>query len=159
MSRNTEISPCKKFRYTLWRTWGASSRYLNIIGLNPSTADATLDDPTIRRCVDFAKRLGFDALCMTNLFAFRATKPKAMMAARDPVGPYNDAWLRHCAESAGMVICAWGGHGSHLERSKAVAAILKPLARLYALQVNADGSPKHPLYIPAATKPKLFTIA
>ena len=78
------------------------------VGLNPSTADETNDDPTIRRCISFAQAWGYEGLCMTNLFAFRATEPSDMMKSPDPVGPENDQALINLAESAGVVVAAWG---------------------------------------------------
>lgn len=99
------FSEDRAFRYTLWREWDVDSltgcaddlphghQFAQFIGLNPSTADETRDDPTIRRCIGFAKLWGYGALCMTNLFAFRATKPRDMRQAADPIGPENMALL------------------------------------------------------------------
>jgi hypothetical protein len=166
--RICQFSPCRKYRYTLWReipqftSWledydERANQYLMVIGLNPSTADETKDDPTIRRCVDFAKRWGYGALCMTNLFAWRDTKPANMKAAMFPVGGDNDMWLRECAADAGMILAAWGTHGSFLERGKTVASDMRNQGKtVYALRKNADGSPQHPLYIPADTQPILL---
>lgn len=167
--RICQFSPCRKYRYTLWREWdepemgllslvatGAfrnPGSYLMVIGLNPSTADETKDDPTIRRCIDFAKRWGFGALCMTNLFAWRDTKPANMKKAADPVGSENDHWLQECAASAGLIVAAWGKHGSHLGRA---AQVIHLLPKVHCLRLNGDGSPEHPLYIPAATLPTLY---
>ena len=124
-----------------------------VCGLNPSTADETKDDPTIRRCIDFAKRWGFGALCMTNLFAWRDTKPENMKSAAEPIGCDNDRWLLHCAKGAGLVIAAWGKHGSHLGRA---SKVLTMLPTVHCLRTNGDGSPAHPLYIPATTLPTLY---
>lgn len=169
LERKTEFSECRQYRYTLWREWDVGIRlfgvnpsnaekYLMVIGLNPSTADATNDDPTIRRCIDFAKRWGFGALCMTNLFAWRDTKPEVMKAAMFPVGGDNDMWLRSCADGAGMILAAWGAHGSFLDRGKTVATDLRKMGReVHALKLNKDTSPMHPLYVRADTVPALFT--
>lgn len=81
------------YRYTLWRRWSEGERYVQFICLNPSTADETNDDPTMRKCVKFAQTWGYDALCMTNLFAYRATDPRVMKAALDPIGFGNNRWL------------------------------------------------------------------
>lgn len=149
------------YRYTLWRNWlpigERGEAFVMFIGLNPSTATDTEDDPTIRRCVDFAKRWGFGALLMTNLFAFRATDPEDMKAHPMPIGPENDKWLAHFAERAGMVICAWGNHGTHLARASAVLAILaRARADRHRLKATGAGHPGHPLYIPAKTTPETF---
>lgn len=151
MRKTTQFSECRRYRYTLWREWGSSGlfhsnsdRYLMVVGLNPSTADETLDDPTIRKCIGFAKRWGFGALCMTNLFAFRATDPKVMMSESDPVGPECDEWLWRCADGTGSILAAWGNHGSHLGRASTVSQMFPDLI---CLGTNKDGSPKHPLYV------------
>lgn len=142
-------SPCRRYRYTLWRLWGPGARPAMFIGLNPSTADETQDDPTIRRCKAFAKCSGCDSLIMTNLFSWRATDPRAMKAADDPVGPQNDDWLRRLAPVAHVRVAAWGVHGSWSERAKHVAAIL---SNLYCLGTTKGGDPRHPLYLAATAE-------
>lgn len=137
------LSPCRLYRYELWRRWSDAAACV-FVGLNPSTADETNDDPTIRKCVGYAKRWGYGSLCMVNLFAFRATLPKDMLAADDPIGPDNDATLKRLAADAGIVIAAWGNDGGHLGRDKAVMAMLP---ELHCLKQNKDGSPAHPLYL------------
>ncbi len=137
------LSDCRTFRYELWRRWSNAPSCV-FVGLNPSTADETNDDPTIRKCVGYAKRWGYGSLCMVNLFAFRATQPKDMLAASDPVGPENDATLQRLARDAGIIIAAWGNDGGHMGRDKSVMAMLPAL---HALKQNKDGSPAHPLYL------------
>lgn len=134
-------------------------RYLFVIGLNPSTADEHKDDPTIRRCIDFAKRWGYSSLCMANLFAWRDTLPRNMKRAHDPIGPENDRYLTEAALGAGLILAAWGRHGSHLNRGNVVRAMIEDTAfrALNCLGYNADGSPKHPLYIPATTIPEIYS--
>jgi hypothetical protein len=127
--------------------------YAMFIGLNPSTADETRDDPTIRRCIGFAKKWGYGALCMTNLFAWRATKPADMRRQIDPVGVDNDRWLKECAMGAGIVIAAWGTNGSHENRA---GHVMHEITNLRCLRKNADGSPMHPLYVAADTVPIAF---
>lgn len=151
------------YRYTLWRHvpaelfTAAPGRVLMIVGLNPSTATETLDDPTIRRCKGFARAWGFEWLCMTNAFAFRATEPADMKAIADPVGPDNDMVLAQCARRAQMVVAAWGTHGQHRGRDKlAVATILQAAGVLRCFTITKDGHPGHPLYLPADTQPKIF---
>lgn len=149
MERGADISPCGRYRYSLWRKWGPGATCM-FVGLNPSTADATLDDPTIRRCVGFAKAWGYGALMMTNLFAFRSTLPSTMKAAIDPVGPDNDLHLRAAYFNSGVVIAAWGAHGTHKRRDVQVRALLP---HLHYLRLTKDGHPGHPLYLPASLKP------
>lgn len=120
------------------------------IGLNPSTADETQDDPTIRRCIAFAKAWGYAALCMTNLFAFRATDPKDMMAATDPVGEDNDAHLLAMAEKAGVIVAAWGVNGTYKGRD---AKVRKLIPMLHCLSLTKHNHPAHPLYLPKTLTP------
>lgn len=124
------------------------------IGLNPSTADATLDDPTIRRCVGFAKAWGAGTLLMTNLFAYRATDPAALSKARDPIGPCNDEWLERVVGAADIVVAAWGNHGRLMNRASQVQGLFP--GRLHALALTQTGMPKHPLYLSTSHRPSPF---
>lgn len=140
------FSPCGNYRYDLWRRWDMfnNSRVV-FIGLNPSTADARQDDPTIRRCIGFAKRFGYGGLVMLNLFAFRATFPADMMKVPDPTGGrLHDFHLIRYAEEKHAVIAAWGSHGGYLNRDRDV---LKIFPEVYCLGTTKDGFPKHPLYL------------
>lgn len=152
------LDETRAYRYSLWRRWHeccAPSLMCAFVGLNPSTADETADDPTIRRCIGFAKRWGFGGLVMLNIFAFRATDPKDMKASRDPVGPLNDEALRSVAAVVGRVVCCWGAHGSHKLRGSLVKFALKTTAKraVYHLGLSNGGHPKHPLYLSAETEP------
>jgi len=142
--RGVILSDCARYRYALWRRWVQGPAVL-FIGLNPSTADALQDDPTIRRCIRFAKAWGYRALYMANLFAFRATDPRDMKAVVDPVGPDNDGWLWQLAYDADLVVAAWGAHGEHRDRAAAVARRLAK--RLHCLGRTTAGHPRHPLYV------------
>lgn len=152
------FSDDRRYRYVLWRCWGdSSSRYLMVVGLNPSTADETQDDPTIRRCVRFARDWGFGALCMTNLFAFRATDPAVMKAEVDPEGPDNDEWLKRLATGAGLVLAAWGVHGMYMGQSGWAIGTFRDMGvQLHALGTTKDGHPRHPLYMPKAAQPQPY---
>ena len=141
---DTVFSPCRKYRYTLWREWSYGNGYAMFIGLNPSTADETKDDPTVRRCIDFAQRWGYQALCMTNLFAYRSTNPRGMRYVIDPVGPDNDKYLVEYAEQAGIIIAAWGTYGGFMGRG---VKVLKMIPNLYCLKKTSAGFPAHPLYL------------
>ncbi|MDC3312710.1 DUF1643 domain-containing protein [Flavobacteriaceae bacterium] len=144
------MSDCEKFRFALRRTWNRSRQYCLFIGLNPSTATKYADDPTIRRCVRFATDWGYGGLYMANLFAYRATQPEKMMQAADPTGFYNDELLEMMAHGAGVIVCAWGAHGSFLGRDKYVKKLLSG-HNLMCLGVTKSGQPKHPLYLKADT--------
>lgn len=154
MKRWAHFSPCRRYRYSLWREWGPHTTYAMFVGLNPSTADETNDDPTVRRCIRFAQDWGYGALCMTNAFAFRATDPRVMKAESEPIGPENDFVLRQLAEHAGVVVAAWGAHGTHRGRE---AWLRLHLPGLHYLRLTKDGHPGHPLYLPADLKPQPWT--
>ena len=147
---DAKLSDCRKYRYALWRTWDDSKPYVMIVGLNPSTADEARDDPTLTKCIKFAKYWGYGGVCMANLFAFRATKPSDMMASSDPVGLENDSWLSKLSKDAGIVVAAWGNDGSHLGRSSAIKAMLP---NLHYIKMNKSGEPAHPLYLRSSLVP------
>lgn len=140
----TIFSPCRTYRYSLWREWIGGDGYAMFVGLNPSTADETQDDPTIRRCVAFAQAWGYAGLCMTNLFAFRATEPKDMRSAPSPIGPENDSVLLAAASNAGVIVAAWGVNGTHMGRDAEVRELLPDM---HVLALTKDGHPGHPLYL------------
>ncbi|WP_380925406.1 DUF1643 domain-containing protein [Sphingomonas leidyi] len=152
IARAAEISPCGQFRYRLSRIWDEGAHLLPIIMLNPSTADASIDDPTIRRCMAFARREGLGGIEVANLFAFRTSSPAAMKGAADPIGPDNNRRLGDLFEaSAGYgvpVLAAWGVHGDHLERAREVVGWAKHHgAALVCLGITREGHPRHPLYV------------
>lgn len=163
-NNHCDFSPDRLHRYTLWRVWNELTppekrRVLAVIGLNPSTADETKNDPTIRRVIAFAKAWGFDALVMLNLFAYRATDPRVMKAHKDPVGGFNDFFIAVSAGNSSAILCAWGSHGGHLSRNINVVRMLKQAGhaeKLHCLKLTAEGHPSHPLYIPANTRPLLY---
>jgi hypothetical protein len=153
MNRGAILSDCQQYRYALWRIWAADRPTVLFIGLNPSTADATSDDPTLRRCVGFARDWGYGGLYLLNLFAYRATDPARLRQAADPVGPANDAWLRQVAATAGLAVAAWGNHGSYRQRNQAVQRIIPTL---HQLKTTKRGNPAHPLYLPRGLRPVLL---
>jgi hypothetical protein len=141
---NAFISQCKKYRYTLTR--GGPMKVLPFIMLNPSTADESLDDPTIRRCRNFAITFGYNGIVVVNLYAFRATKPSDLWLADDPIGPLNDFFLTTIARSP-EVVCAWGANARQ-DRVDEVVKLLKfNGTQLRCLGVTKDNAPRHPLYI------------
>lgn len=159
ITKGATFSPCRRYRYALWRilqddpTKTYTANYAMFIGLNPSTADEVEDDPTIRRCKAFAKAWGYDTLCMTNLFAFRATLPQDMKAAADPVGDKNDETLIDLARHAGIVVAAWGVDGAYRGRGEFVRKMLAG-NKLHYLTLTKAGHPGHPLYLKKSLTPK-----
>jgi len=151
MDSGAHFSRCTTFRYALWREWNAGQPKLLLIGLNPSTADAARNDPTIRRCIGFARDWGFGGVWVLNLFAFRATYSNDLKAAADPIGPRNDEWIRRVARTADRVVAAWGNDGGFMQRSTRVRGMLGD--RLEAIRLNAGGEPAHPLYLPRGLRP------
>ena len=149
MQRGADISPCGLYRYTLWCAWGPGA-WVNFCCLNPSKADATVNDPSFVRMMNFARAWGFDGLIVTNLFAYRATQPIDMKAASDPVGQLNDSALLYAHNFSRQTVAAWGAHGTYRGRDTEVRAILTPL---HYLRLTKDGHPGHPLYLPASLRP------
>ena len=125
------------------------------MGLNPSTADEVDSDPTITRCVHYARRWGYGGLLMTNIFALRSTDPKVLYRHPEPVGEENDAWLKSCAAMAEIIIAGWGVHGALHGRGQAVRYIL-PQAKLHILKLTQARHPGHPLYLKADLRPMLW---
>lgn len=150
------FSDCLRYRYLLTRHWGVGPQALFVM-LNPSTADEIRNDPTVERCERRARALGFGAFRVTNIFAYRATDPRDMRAAEDPVGPDNDAAIAQSLDWADQTICAWGTHGAHLGRGDQVRALIAQHGtRPYHLGLTKAGAPKHPLYIAYAQQPVLW---
>lgn len=144
------FSKCRRYRYALWRRW-APGPACCFIGLNPSTADETKDDNTIRRCIRFSRDWGFGAYWMLNLFAFRSTDPKGIYSG-SPVGLHNDATILAWTRQAAVVVLAWGNHGALLNRATNVEWMLMNSAaepKLRCFGFTSTGQPKHPLYLPA----------
>lgn len=155
MKKSAMFSPCRNYRYTLWRWWDTLFQhgYVMFVGLNPSTADEVNDDNTVRRCIGYAKAWGYSGLCMMNLFAFRARFPKDMKAVKSPVGPDNDRLLIDLSKDAKIVVAAWGNDGSYMERGERVKTIIP---RLHCLRLTKSGHPWHPLYLPKNLEPVLM---
>ena len=150
MHKTAVISPCGRYRYQLGRHWEIGATALWIM-LNPSTADATVDDNTIKRCIAFSQREGFGSLLVGNIYAFCSTDPRALskLDAIDAFGPDNDLHLRQMALRASRVICAWGSHAA--PEWLCLQALPRTPGGMWCLGKTKSGSPKHPLYLPANT--------
>ncbi|WP_288904534.1 DUF1643 domain-containing protein [uncultured Sneathiella sp.] len=152
-----DFSSCGAYRYRLWRRWSEGPSVAFIM-LNPSTADEFRNDPTIERCHRRAVDMGYGALEVVNIFAYRATDPRELKKYPHPVGPDNDIALLQTANSADMVICAWGGHGDYRGRHEEVRKLLKEHAIApHVLSLTAKGQPGHPLYLPYSRQPVPWT--
>lgn len=150
--KTARISSCGAYRYRLTREWGPGP-LLPFVMLNPSVADAEVDDPTIRRCMGFARREGAGGIVVGNLFAFRATNPGDLpMWTEEAVGPDNERAtyeiVREAIEGHMPIICAWGAHRRGLPNFL-VQALEMRSARFVCLGKTANGSPRHPLYVKA----------
>jgi len=150
-----EIVDC--YRYRLWRIWDKNLPLLCWVMLNPSTADAFEDDPTIEKCMAYARSWGFGGIKVVNLFAYRATDPKNMIEASqrgvDVVGPMNDSMILQTIQECSKTVFAWGTHGELAGRGKYVVGLVSPLTETCCLGLNTGGTPKHPLYLRGSLKP------
>ncbi|OUR75343.1 hypothetical protein A9Q83_18125 [Alphaproteobacteria bacterium 46_93_T64] len=151
------FSDCMKYRYRLWRRW-ADGPSVAFLMLNPSTADASKNDPTVERCHRRAVEMGFGALEVVNIFAYRATDPKDLKKAKKPNGPENDQTLLETARSCDMIVCAWGSHGTYLGRDQQVRRLLNDAGvNVHMLALTKHDQPRHPLYMPYAQTPVPWT--
>lgn len=144
MQAGARLSPDGRYRWVLWRRWGTGPE-VTFIGLNPSTADASHDDPTLRRCLGFARRMGAGGVTVVNLFGLRATDPRALREAEDPVGPHNLEAIEQAVGGAWRVVAAWGNGGALHGQDRVVRALLP--AGTWCLGVTERGQPRHPLYL------------
>ena len=152
------FSEDRRYRYLLTRRVGASQSRVLFIMLNPSAADEERNDPTIRRCIGFARDWGFGFLEVVNLFALMSTDPKGLLDAEDPVGPDNDATIQDALQGADKVILAWGNHGLiHRERAARVTRMALDASTPHHLGLTKLGFPKHPLLLPRSTRPTPFS--
>ncbi|MFL2873759.1 MAG: DUF1643 domain-containing protein [Pseudohongiellaceae bacterium] len=153
VSTKCNFSRCRNYRYSLQRAWAQreeNSNQVLFIGLNPSTADSKSDDPTIRRCVNFASSWGFNAMEVVNLFSFRATYPRDLFEAELPIGSRNDFWINNAYKRSTLTIACWGSMGNYKNRSK---KITNSLDNLFCIKKNKDGTPSHPLYLNSQSTP------
>ena len=151
MIKSARISQCERYRYTLDRVWDDQYPRVTWVMLNPSTADASVDDPTIRKCIGFSQRWDYGAIRVLNLFAWRATKPRDLLSASDPVGPDNNV-----SANDELVVVAWGGSFP----KKLTQLVERRVAQLrrqangewVCLGLTKTGHPRHPLMLAYATE-------
>lgn len=152
IEKDAVISACGNYRYLLRRVWNFDRPRALFVMLNPSTADAEVDDPTIRSCIRLANAAAYGSFEVVNLFAWRATDPKELENPRDPVGAGNDHVIDAALTRCDVAICAWGANGSAEQRGPIVRRMItnrKPEA--YCLGTTKAGHPRHPLYIKTGT--------
>lgn len=151
------ISECGKYRYSLTRIWDEEKPIVMFVMLNPSTADGTKDDPTIRRCIGFAKSWGYGGLYVCNLFAYRATNPQELLKVDNPFGDKNIWHTRQLMEKVSVIVCAWG-NGLILKKiinwMGPYSLIDFAFPKLHFLELSKDGVVKHPLYLKSSLTPK-----
>ena len=156
MKRDAYLSRDRRFRYSLSRIWDSSKDLVLFICLNPSTADGSTDDPTVTKCINFARVWDYGGVLVGNLFALRSTDSSKLYQAADPIGPENDKRLEELVARAKLVVVAWGNEGTFKERSRDV---LRILPNPHTLVVNKTGEPRHPLYVSLNTQPIPYTVS
>ena len=149
IKKSAIFSPCNQYRYSLSRAWNLNKKSALFIGLNPSTADEKVDDPTIRRCINYAKNWGYGGFLMVNLFAYRTTLPSNLKKVKYPVGKDNDKYIVILSKKADITVAAWGNNGNLYSRDKQVLSLV---ANLMCLKINKSGQPAHPLYLKKGLK-------
>lgn len=144
------------YRYSLWRTWSTNHPQIAFILFNPSTADEQKNDPTIRRCVGFARAWNFGSIEVVNLFAFRATHYEDLFKVDDPIGAENNCFLTQAIECCSAIVLGWGNRGTFLSRDRQVMAFLTGRTNVFCLGMTKSGQPRHPLYVKGNTSPVLL---
>jgi hypothetical protein len=158
-SATATFDETRKYRYHLSRVWDPKGAVVNFLMLNPSTADAFVLDPTVRRCAGFAQKWGAGTLVVTNIFALRSTDPAELRLTANPVGDDNDQAIVGSAEQADLVVAAWGVHGTYLDREKHVRELLRDCGvKVSVLLLTKAGHPGHPLYVRGSTVPALWEL-
>lgn len=165
MNSGAHFSPCRKWRYLLWRQWDASKPWANFLLMNPSTADEVDNDPTVERQQLRAGKwqdmrfMSIGGVLVTNVFAWRETDstllPGLIAQGKDIIGPENDRVILAAAKMAKIVVCGWGkpGHALLNRGARVIDLLTKNSINPYALAANKNGSPKHPLYVGYSTLP------
>ena len=151
MTGGATFSRDRRYRYRLWRRWDPVRPVVAFVMLNPSTADARHDDPTIRRCVGFARRWGYGGIEVVNLYSYRATDPRALRTVPDPVGPGNRRHIRRALRRAALVVLAWGANA----RGDGLGTV----AQAHCLGLTRAGQPRHPLYLRRDVQPRPYGVA
>lgn len=162
MRREADLDTGGTYRYRLARIWAPAKQRAGFVLINPSTADAEIDDPTTKRLVGFCRLWGLGGFEVVNLFAYRTKDPAALKAAHaagvDVHGPWNTEYLDETAERVDVLFVGWGVHGAFLDEGRRIARRLGGMRTLFCLGRTAEGHPRHPLYLPADTRPERFPV-
>lgn len=157
MKKGAVIDKTGLYRYSLWREWDIDKSKVVFIMLNPSKADASIDDPTLRRCINFAKSWDYGSLIVVNLFAYRSSSPLELRQVEAPVGKQNDRYLKKAIKSADRVVVAWGNNGKLMRRDRLVLELLSKLkVQPHCLGITKVGYPRHPLYVMCSEEPIIY---
>lgn len=159
MESSAIFSDCGRYRYVLSRHWEDGETCV-FVGLNPSTADDSKNDATVRKCMHFARSWGFAGISLVNLYARRCRYPQALLTSDDPVGPDNDIWLTRIIIDAPLAIAMWGNHGARTygEGARRDILVMKSRAEWHCFGRTKLKAPKHPLYLPKETSLKTFSL-
>ena len=147
MKGGAEIDNSARYRYSLWRIWNREWPGVLFVMLNPSTANALEDDPTIRRCIGFAINWGFGSLEVVNLFAWRSSNPRSLIQVADPVGPKNDEYIDMACDRNRQRVAAWGAASRLLGRAETVLEMIRRYGDVWCLGKTCSGQPRHPLFV------------
>lgn len=142
----------ERYRYSLTRCWNSSGTKATFIMLNPSSADAKQNDPTISRCISFAEKLGCGSLEVVNLFAYRTAFPYELKDYRRPVGSLNDKYIETAIQTSNVIVAAWGNWGFLKGRDEVVIQLIGEKFPLFCFGLTSKGQPRHPLYLPGNTE-------
>lgn len=153
IAAGARLSPCRRYRYALWRQWDPTLPTVVFCGLNPSTADETADDPTIRREIGYARDWQFGRLIKVNAYGWRDTDPKKMLAVEDPIGPDNLGTVVHHASEAALFVAAWGNNIADRHAFVVRTLLRQAGVAIHVLRLTAKGNPEHPLYLPRNLRP------
>lgn len=156
MKKDARIDSTGLYRYWLLREWNPKGKRVVFVMLNPSTADGDEDDPTLRKCIEFAKSWDYGGLEVVNLFAYRATEPDELRKVKYPVGSENELYLKKAIEENNKIIIAWGKDGSLRQQDKAFLRLISNHNTLYCLGMTKAGHPRHPLYVKGNKTPEIF---
>ena len=157
MERDAVISDCGKYRYLLRRVWDHEKPRALFVMLNPSVADSSIDDPTIRSCIRLSRGLGYGSFEVVNLFAWRATDPEDLAKAEAPIGPDQERITLGAIQRCDIPICAWGAHKMARGKGRRMVECIQSVRpAVFCFGKTKSGEPKHPLYIKSGASLEAF---